>query len=217
MKLVLLSDTHTLHEHLVVPPCDVLIHAGDFCGKGTAAEAADFLDWFAQQPARHHVLVAGNHDRFCEQDPTGFRQLFYLTARRYAVRSMHYLQGSGVTIDGHKIWGSPITPTYFDWSFMCDRGEEIADHWDRIPLETSILVTHGPPLGVGDRNRMGEPVGCADLLRRVSEVAPKLHVFGHVHEGFGMYYDPDLGTQFVNAAMLSADHERLHRPVEVEL
>lgn len=45
-----------------------------------------------------------------------------------------------------------------------------------------MLVTHGPPFGHLDLLRWG----CRDLLRTLWRVRPRLHVFGHVHEGAGM-------------------------------
>lgn len=210
MKLALISDTHNQHFALHVPAVDLLIHAGDFTGLGSKAEVIDFLDWFAQQPAWHKVLIAGNHDMLCERDPAAFQALL-------AGRQIHYLNDSGCTILGHKIWGSPITPRFGTWAFYRDRGEQIKQHWDLIPPDTSILVTHGPPLGVGDRNRFGEPVGCGSLLAAVQDVQPRLHVFGHVHEGKGSYELEGLRTRFLNVASLSSDHRELRQPVVIDL
>lgn len=210
MKLVLISDTHSLHEYLTIPPCDLLIHAGDFCGRKSPELVFQFLEWFERQPARHRVLIAGNHDIICEEDPLDF-------ARMLRGRAIHYLNDSGVTLEDQVIWGSPVQPRFFDWAFNRDRGAQIKKHWDLIPSNTAILITHGPPLGIGDRNSLGEPVGCADLLETVLRIEPRLHVFGHIHEGHGMYRTSGRLTRFVNAAMFSADHRRMHVPVEIDL
>lgn len=60
-----------------------------------------------------------------------------------------------------------------------------------------MLITHGPPFGIGDRTWGGSHVGCEDLLRRVRQIQPRLHVFGHIHEGGGVYRGDQ--TVFVNA------------------
>ena len=54
--------------------------------------------------------------------------------------------------------------------------------WSKIPNDADILLTHGPPLGFGDRLNNGEKVGCADLLEAVKErrESLKVHLFGHV-------------------------------------
>ena len=61
-----------------------------------------------------------------------------------------------------------------------------------------MLVTHGPPLGHGDRIRSKSRVGCVELLRAVQTVRPAYHVFGHVHEDYGVTED-GFGTVYINA------------------
>lgn len=207
MKIVALSDTH------VVPRCDLLIHAGDFSGRGRVEDTVDFLQWFERQPAKHRVLIAGNHDLFAEAHAAEFSRML----RAYEIAHLH---DSGIEIDGLKIWGSPYTPKFFDWAFMRERGEAIRAHWDLIPEDTDILITHGPPLGRGDRNDKGEFCGCADLLKRVEVVKPRLHIFGHIHEGRGEYRWHGQRTRFVNAANIgpiAGSRVMLRQPVEIEL
>tara|TARA_Y100000296_G_C5174834_1_gene259491 strand:- start:2061 stop:2591 length:531 start_codon:yes stop_codon:yes gene_type:complete len=56
-----------------------------------------------------------------------------------------YLNDSSITIDGIKFWGSPIQPWFHDWAFNRKRGNEIRKHWELIPTNTDVLLTHGPP------------------------------------------------------------------------
>ena len=62
MKVICIADTHNQHEQLVIPPGDVIIHAGDFTEAGTREETMNFLAWFSNLPHPHKILVAGNHD-----------------------------------------------------------------------------------------------------------------------------------------------------------
>lgn len=48
-----------------------------------------------------------------------------------------------------------------------------------------IMLTHGPPKGILDETNLGEQVGCDHLLRAVTRCKPRLHCFGHIHEGWG--------------------------------
>ncbi|KAF2190592.1 hypothetical protein K469DRAFT_811524, partial [Zopfia rhizophila CBS 207.26] len=48
-----------------------------------------------------------------------------------------------------------------------------------------VMMTHGPPLGRLDKTYRGEPVGCEHLLRAARRCKPRLHCFGHIHEGWG--------------------------------
>ena len=48
------------------------------------------------------------------------------------------------------------------------------------------MLTHGPPLGIRDKIKYGrDNVGCAHLRRAVERCKPRLHCFGHIHEGWG--------------------------------
>ena len=62
LRFVAISDTHNKHADLVVPPGDVLIHAGDVTWGGTLAEVEAFNAWLGTLPHKHKIVVAGNHD-----------------------------------------------------------------------------------------------------------------------------------------------------------
>jgi predicted phosphodiesterase len=186
VRIVAIADTHLFHDDLAVPDGDVLIHAGDMCRSGALAELEVAATWLARLPHRHKIVVAGNHDRALEREPDGARAL---------LAGMHYLEDSGITLDGITFWGSPWTVLFHDWSFMLPRGEPLADRWRRIPDRLDVLVTHGPPEGIGDQTPQGR-AGCADLRRRLAEVTPRLHLFGHIHQDGGAW--PEGNTLCVN-------------------
>ena len=74
---------------------------------------------------------------------------------------------------------------------------------------------HGPPLGRGDVTK-GNRVGCVSLMREVqSRVRPRLHVFGHIHEGYGVSHDGT--TMYVNASSVSHNYTRQNPSVVVDL
>ena len=71
-----------------------------------------------------------------------------------------------------------------------------------IPSDSEILVTHGPPLGFGDFTSNNSSVGCKDLYKAiVNRVKPLYHIFGHVHEGYGITTNGT--TNFVNASSVN--------------
>lgn len=207
MRIVALSDTHGKQEQLQVPDGDLLIFAGDCSSRGEEWEVAAFLKWFAGQPHRHKVMIAGNHDFLFEEDAIRSRELI--------PEGIIYLNDSGVTIEGVSIWGSPITPRFFDWAFNRDRGQQIEKYWQQIPNGTDILITHGPPVGILDRTTRGDTTGCEDLMHHVERVRPKLHVFGHIHEGYGMVEKN--GTRFVNACNLDERYRMRNLAVLIDL
>lgn len=208
MKIVCISDTHGKHAELRVPDGDLLIHAGDFMAYGNrTSEIASFNEWLGRQPHRHKIVIAGNHDLLFESHPDLARPL--LTA---AV----YLENSEVEIEGLRIWGSPVTPRFINWAFNVDRGSAIREYWARIPADTDILVTHGPPFGMLNTvTPSGEPLGCEDLTKAVERIRPKLHVFGHIHGGSGT--SSLHGTRFVNASVLDEQYRIAFEPRAIAL
>jgi len=210
MDIVCIADTHGLHDRIKVPPGDILVHAGDFTERGEPAEVDLFLDWLENQPHPHKIFIGGNHDAYLEQHPD------YFAAQVRAIPRVTYLEDSGAIIAGLRIWGSPVQPWYFQWAFNRHRGPEIRHHWDLIPLDTEVLITHGPPAGILDRNFRGERHGCADLLDVINTRLTKLrlHVFGHLHPDGGQCINRD-GRLFVNAAVCDERGYASRAPVVV--
>ncbi len=210
MKLVCISDTHSMHRRIPeLPDGDVLIHAGDCLGAGTLDNVAELNDWLGTLPHRHKIVIAGNHDWAFQDTPEQARAL---------LTNAIYLEDSGIEIGGLRIWGSPWTPTFLDWAFMLDRGETIAERWRCIPDTTDVLITHGPPKGIGDEVAFGgtcQNVGCEELLARVHQLNLKAHIFGHIHEGYGEQRQGNL--RFVNASTCTARYEPVNPPIVLEV
>lgn len=215
VRLVLLSDTHGLHGRLPpVPEGDVLVHAGDLTAHGTLPGLVAALSWLAALPHRTKLLVAGNHDRCLERDAA----LAEAPIRDHAP-GVTYLRDAAATVDGVRFWGSPWQPAFFDWAFNLPRGEPLARVWARIPDDTEVLITHGPPAGILDQVLLrdgGRRVGCANPLQRVRALRDlRLHVFGHIHEDAGVHEEG--GVTFVNASSVTADYRPVNPPIVVDL
>lgn len=210
MKIAFLSDTHMAHRRIDVPRVDLLVHAGDITRRGTKDELDDFLEWLARQHATTKVFVAGNHDRICERQPSYVRS-------RAAELGLVYLEDETVEIDGLVVHGSPATPAFRSMAFNRERGADIRRTWERVPPEVDLLITHGPPKGLGDRTFFGAHVGCEELRARLAHVRPRLHVFGHIHEAFGEHRLEGHGTRFLNVASRGLLPGSLRPPVLVEL
>ena len=206
-RIVAISDTHEQHGSIRVPEGDILVCAGDITINGKPAAVSEFNAWFAAQPHRYKLLIAGNHDFLFEKD-NGY-------ARSLISSSIIYLENSGCEIMGLKFWGSPVTPWFFDWAFNKQRGEEIRRFWDEIPADTDVLVTHGPPFGILDKNARGENTGCEELRHALERVRPRLHIFGHIHEGYGIAEQD--GMTLVNACQLDYQYRLVNEPLVVTL
>jgi predicted phosphohydrolase len=206
-KIVAVSDLHGILPE--IPPCDLLLIAGDVTpvtNHGLRFQAdwlnTDFRGWLESAPAGRTVFVAGNHDLIFQQEPS------WVPKDLPAV----YLQDSGFDGLGWKIWGTPWQPWFFDWAFNL-REPELKAKWDLIPADTDILVVHGPPFGYGDavpRRGGVENTGSPSLLARIEEIAPKLVVFGHIHEGRGEWRVGE--SILANVTLLNADYEPAYEP-----
>jgi Icc-related predicted phosphoesterase len=213
-KIICLSDTHNCNEQIVVPDGDILIHAGDATIRGTINEIVLFNEWFANLPHKSKIFVAGNHDWLFE---TNLR-----LAKSLLDDKIIYLQDSSVEINGLKIYGSPYQPRFFDWAFNLMRGKELARKWKLIPNDTDILITHGPPFGILDkvpRQYFVENTGCEELRRQIEELVCfeklKLHIFGHIHCGYGT--TEKFGVKFVNASNCDESYEPTNPPITIDL
>lgn len=205
MRIVVVSDTHNFHHRIAIPGGDVLVHCGDMLGRGSLAELEAFDRFLAGLPHRHKIVIAGNHDWCFERQPKEARS---------RVRHATYLQDESVVIEGVKFYGSPWQPWFLDWAFNLERGEPLRRVWASIPEDTNVLVTHGPPQGILDRTTRGEPVGCEALRARVEELETPLHLFGHIHEGYGT--ERRGKTLFVNASTCNVRYQPLQPAVVLE-
>lgn len=101
-----------------------------------------------------------------------------------------YVQDELLEIWGIRIYGTPWQPEFCNWAFNIPRGQPCLDKWNQIPDDIDILITHTPPLGHGDLCCSGVRAGCVELLNSIQKrIKPKYHVFGHIHEGYGITSD----------------------------
>ncbi len=204
MKIVAISDTHSLHNQLSLPEGDILLHTGDVSSQGKEREILAFLDWFSAQPHKHKVFIAGNHDFYFERMPQ--RDI-----DKIIPKNVIYLNDSGVIIEGIRIWGSPVQPWFYNWAFNRQRGAEIRQHWSLIPEDVDILMTHGPAFGIHDETTTGQKVGCVDLRKTIDTLQPRLFICGHIHEAYGRVESGK--TTFINASVVNLNYKVVNKPI----
>lgn len=215
MSLLCLSDTHGLHNKIPkewLIEADAIVHAGDCTNRGHLQELKQFLEWFSSLNYKNKILISGNHDFCFQTHPVEVEILL----KEYP--SVTYLQDSGCTIDGINFWGSPWQPEFHQWAFNLQRGKEIQDKWDLIPKTTDVLITHGPPYGIGDfvPYRGGEYVGCKDLLDTITtKLDIKAHICGHIHYSYGVVHKNNIS--FINASVCNEAYEVINKPILIEV
>jgi Icc-related predicted phosphoesterase len=193
------------HAALKLSGGDVLVHSGDFSGHGTLAEMAVFADWVAAQPYDAKIVVPGNHDL---QAKDAMERVFLERDIQLLIDSTYYYKGL-------TFYGSPWCPQFGQWAWMLPRGRSLHAKWMKIPDSTDVLITHTPPYGNGDKVEGGEHVGCFELAARVRRFQPKIHAFGHIHEGAGVSSSAECRTQFINASIMNRRYQPVNNPVEV--
>jgi len=199
LKIVAISDTHAKWKNLVIPPCDILISAGDYSFTGEKHLVKNFHEWLNKQDAGHIISVQGNHETWVEKNFNEAKELALSVCP-----AVYFMDEGLVEIEGLKIWCSAITPEFFHWAWNRNRGEDIKRHWDLIPEGTNILVTHGPAYGILDsvlyaNSDFKEHVGCVDLADAIKRIKPDVHICGHIHSAHGQVHID--GTSYYNASI----------------
>lgn len=223
MRIVCISDTHCRLRKVKLPPPlgDILVHTGDLTFSGNLEETEQELRELGRYRNDYKaiLLVEGNHDWLGQRHPD-------LMGKLCKEHGVTLLRDSGATIEGLKFWGSPWQPEFCNWAWNLPRlGSELQEKWELIPADTEVLLTHGPPHGIRDDIRRlnvmkgeweVEHVGCFELSIRVKQLKSlKLHVFGHIHCGYGV--EVNGGVTYVNAAICNEDYKPVNKPIEVSV
>ena len=197
-----ISDLHGQTPEL--PGGDVLIIAGDLLSHGGLIEQFHFDRWLEVQDYKHKIIVAGNHDNFIRDD--GF------VVNNFRQYNVDYLEDSGCVIEGIKFWGSPWSLLFNGIHPQCKAftGSESAlkKHWDLIPDDTQVLITHGPAFGILDLLENGDNAGSKTLTERIDHLKNlRVHICGHIHEARGSYINPT-HVKFINASMVDRRYKK---------
>jgi Icc-related predicted phosphoesterase len=218
MIITLISDTHLKHNEITqdLPGGNLLLHAGDISSMGYQHEVQQFCKWFNNvENYDHKIFIAGNHDWGFQNNVEKIMEIVN------SYKTVNYIQDETIQVnnDGKmvNIYGSPWQPEFYNWAFNLPKnGVEIAAKWDTIPDNTDILITHGPAFGVLDTvaGKMWDNLGCQLLANKIKSIKPKIHVCGHIHSGYGYYFDGD--THFINASVLNEAYQYTNKPITLD-
>ncbi len=235
MRIVALSDQHAYFPE--IPPCDLLIVAGDICpdrfGPFLAIHEPDqqkhwfnreFRPWLAKSPATHKIATWGNHD-WCGQ-ACDFRHdspaVASTTELQIVVDELTRVPtssraGTHETSSNLVIWATPWSNQFMNWAFM-KQPSELAEVYATIPQGIDILVSHQPPFGHGDRypdmsTGKIEHLGSKELLATIDRVRPKLVICGHIHAGHGRYEHD--GVPIYNVSVVDEQYRLVHSPTVI--
>jgi len=177
LRIVCVSDTHCQLDKIKMPDGDILLHSGDFTMNGNLHEVSKEIGIFGKFPHTYKICCVGNHDFFFERYPKEAKQLC-------VDNGVIYLESESIIIEGIKFYGSSYSKWFYDWAFNLKKdGSNTKEHWAKIPLDTNVLITHGPAYGILDRVLRGENVGCPEIRQKIEFDLPELLLFqfGHIH------------------------------------
>ena len=218
MIITVISDTHGKHNEITqdLPGGDLLLHAGDISSMGYQHEVQQFCKWFNNvENYSHKIFIAGNHDWGFQNNVEKIMEIVN------SYKTVTYIQDETVSVGDDKkmvnVYGSPWQPEFYNWAFNLPKnGNELAEKWNAIPDNTDILITHGPAFGVLDTvaGKMWDNLGCQLLTDKIKTIKPKIHLCGHIHSGYGYFFDGD--THFLNASVLNEAYQYTNKPLTFE-
>ena len=209
-RFLILSDTHGMEfrsEDRPFQHADVAIHCGDLTEESKLEEYEASIRLLKDIQAPLKLVIAGNHDFTLDipafrkkvadarpsLDPDLVRKVYgeYGGARKmfedakaagviFLDEGNHqFILENGAFLRVH---ASPWTPSLGDWGFQYPSGY---GHEFEITKGIDLVITHGPPKGVMDYTENKQRAGCPSLFGAVARARPRLHCFGHIHEGWG--------------------------------
>lgn len=214
-----ISDLHGFYPEL--QGGDLLIVAGDATSTDKLEQYYKFFKWMCFQSYEKKIFIAGNHDNKLKNNESKIDKSM----------DLHYLCDSGTEFEGLKIWGSPWTKTFplinpRCKAFTLDTEQQLAEKWEMIPGDTNILITHSPIFSYLDKcvDFDGQPKHCGSSSLRLrtremvvkSGINLKLHVCGHIHEGYGQDGDGTIPIR-VNASHVNEHYEPVNEPIRIIL
>ncbi|KAJ5172037.1 hypothetical protein N7492_004630 [Penicillium capsulatum] len=206
-RFLVISNTHgleSLPDSVLGSHANVAIHCGDLTTESKIEEYKVSIRLLQKVDAHLNLVIAGNHD-FTMNTPVFQRKVAEsrshldprLVKKVYGSHGdvrMLFGEETGITFldEGtHQfqlqngaplsVYASPYTPSLGDWGFQYhpDHGHNYSIH------DVDVVMTHGPPRGVLDHTQSGERAGCSYLFQAIARSRPRLHCFGHIHEGWG--------------------------------
>lgn len=200
-------------------PADLLIVTGDLTAHDKAYEYLKFFMWISKTPHRKRIVIAGNHDNLAQEE---------CSLLRVPKGDFEYLEDEGTEFEGLRIWGSPWTSTFDGINRKCkaftyDSEEFLIDKWEKkMPSDLDILITHGPAHGELDevlhrQTNLPFKTGSKYLHGLFKYYfRPKLHVFSHIHEGYGQK-EIFHTMKSVNCSHMNENYNPLNKPIRIEL
>eukprot|EP01125_Pyxidicula_operculata_P002213 TRINITY_DN12123_c0_g1_i2.p1 TRINITY_DN12123_c0_g1~~TRINITY_DN12123_c0_g1_i2.p1 ORF type:complete len:295 (-),score=17.92 TRINITY_DN12123_c0_g1_i2:24-908(-) len=212
LRLVCLSDIHTLHDELSVPDGDVLIICGDLLYKDRGFTIAGghgrmgkeylsiFNEWLDTLPHPHKIIIGGNHDQILSD--LGREKASELLS------NAKYLEHETIYIDGFVFHGCPWSPSGKspNKAFKCEPGsDEYKRMIDKIPEKCDVLISHVSPLTRGAKT----------FFEDIKQKNYTYSIAGHMHAEYGIKVHEE--RTYLNCSCVNRAYVPFNPPVMVDL
>ena len=215
-KIVAVSDVHGKYapeDWIKLPPGDILLIAGDFLANYSSIRSKDAIlqkvEWEGLVPLLNSLpyervfVIAGNHEFLFES----YQYKYFQQGKVF------YLEGQQISYKGLSFYGFPWQPRFYDWAFNIPRNsKEMQELLNKIPKDTDVLISHGPPFGYGDISSRNERCGCELMAEHLPNLKKlKLHVYGHIHPSYGRCEFPK-GCISANVSVCNERYQPVNAP-----
>eukprot|EP01060_Flectonema_neradi_P029314 TRINITY_DN401_c0_g1_i2.p1 TRINITY_DN401_c0_g1~~TRINITY_DN401_c0_g1_i2.p1 ORF type:complete len:295 (+),score=52.82 TRINITY_DN401_c0_g1_i2:42-926(+) len=206
LRIIHLSDTHGCHRSLKsMPEGDILLHSGDFTNSGTDGELADFNNWLGElrRIYKHIIVIPGNHDwgqanNHYSRGEVPAKEMYDGTYLKKRLTNCTMLFHEGIVVEGLNIfgsgwdcWQSAGNPDSHPSNYVTDQlgVKAFNTRYSLIPPNSDVVLTHCPPRNILDCVEGSDsPWGSSQLLvEELVKKAPKVLLFGHLHEQRGYF------------------------------
>ena len=190
---------------------DLLIITGDLTKRDDLKEYNELNHWISRQKYHKVIIIAGNHDNLLKDYIHSNLHCFQEEILVPAIwMSSTYLQDRAYEYNGLKFWGSPHSLWFERINPLCAAftGDEtyLKKHYQHIPDDIDVIISHTPFYGVLDKNDSGHHCGSIELKNVVDRIKPKYFICSHIHEEGGhrvQYKD----TQCINCSMVDVNYK----------
>lgn len=168
-----------------------------------SVEAIEFNNFLGKLKHKHKIIIPGNHENFPD--------IIY----PFLTNCTYFLLDHIVEIEGIKIYGSRFKSKWHQVFFMNDKWAK--QYWDDTPKNIDIFLSHQPAKGFNDGVKHGESRGNEGLKKKLLEIKPKVHLYGHVHEEYSKTIYTGDTTIICAAQSISKKKKTLNVPIVFDL
>ncbi|EHK20189.1 uncharacterized protein TRIVIDRAFT_155150 [Trichoderma virens Gv29-8] len=175
-RCFIISDTHGMQLPVDIhTSVDVAIHCGDLTQHSKLDEFQAAIDLMEKISAPLKIVIAGNHDFSLDIPQSRNKGILFIDEG-----SHQFSLQNGALLSMYVSPYTPSTASSGEWGFQYS-----GIHSFEIDSGIDIVVTHGPPHGIMDMSPEKKRIGCPQLFAAVAKAQPRIHCFGHAHDGWG--------------------------------